>query len=95
MTSSIDKVFMVSVQEAVQKSLKNNQALFVFLSRDDETSRTFAKDLLQTKVGDSGQSISEKVQKEFVGLKLIEDTTEYGYFRQIFHDLVVPIFLRG
>lgn len=83
---------MVSVQEAVQKSLKNNQALFVFLSRDDETSRTFAKDLLQTKVGDSGQSISEKVQKEFVGLKLIEDTTEYGYFRQIFHDLVVPSF---
>ena len=92
MTSSIDKVFMVSVQEAVQKSLKNNQALFVFLSRDDEISRTFAKDLLQTKVGDNGQSMSEKVQKEFVGLMLIEDTTEYGYFKQIFHDLVVPSF---
>lgn len=92
MTSSIDKVFMVSVQEAVQKSLKNNQPLFVFLSRDDETSRTFAKDLLQTEIGDSGQDISDKVQNEFVGLKLIKDTTEYGYFKQIFHDLVVPSF---
>ena len=92
MTSNIDKIFMVSVQDAVQKSLKNNQALFVFLSRDDETSRTFSKGLLETKAGDNGQIICEKLQKELVCLKLIEDTTEYEYFRQIFHDLVVPSF---
>lgn len=83
---------MVSVQEAVQKSLNNNQPLFVFLSKDDETSGTFADGLLGRKAGDNGRYVREKIQNQFVALKLIEDTTEYGYFKQIFQNLVVPSF---
>lgn len=83
---------MVSVQEAVQKSLNNSKPLFVFLSKDDETSGTFAEGLLGEKSGDIGSYVRGKVQNEFVGLKLIENTTEYGYFKQIFQNLVVPSF---
>lgn len=83
---------MVSVQEAVQKSLQNHQPLFVFLSKDDETSQKFAEGLLEVNASKKELNISEKIRNEFVGLKLIEDSIEYGFFNQIFQNLVVPSF---
>lgn len=92
MTSNIDKLFLVSVEEAVQKSMQNHQPLFVFLSRNDEMSQKFAEGLLDTSASDEAHTMCDIVKQKFVGLRLIEETVEYGYFKQIFHNLIVPSF---
>ncbi|KAK6457820.1 uncharacterized protein RJT20DRAFT_26609 [Scheffersomyces xylosifermentans] len=90
MSQSNGAVFRSSVQEAVQATITLARPLFVFLSKSasDAESEQFLNQFLH----ENNQEIIEKLNNHFVLLKLVENTTEFGYFEQIFQNLVVPSF---
>ncbi|ODV77387.1 uncharacterized protein CANTADRAFT_37748, partial [Suhomyces tanzawaensis NRRL Y-17324] len=87
MASSIDRIFGTSVNQAVQQSISENRPLFVYLSRDDAASASF----VHLWLGDNKLTVQQALAR-FVLLKLVHGTTEFGYFEQIFPNLVLPSF---
>ncbi|KAG5421819.1 hypothetical protein I9W82_000911 [Candida metapsilosis] len=82
----MDRVFHSSVQEAVQLTVQNKKSLFVFLaSPDDSTNDSFLSKFIKD------QTISQ-LRENSVPLKLIRGSVEYGYFEQLFKNLIVPSF---
>ncbi|ABN65358.2 predicted protein [Scheffersomyces stipitis CBS 6054] len=85
-------VFGSSVQEAVQATVRLGKPLFVFLSvNSEENSATFLEQFFHSQEAIDSE-IGQLVTESFVTLKLVEDTVEFGYFQQIFSNLIVPSF---
>lgn len=88
----MDTLFRTSVQDAVLASLQQKKPLFVFLTKNDEPSRKFAEQYLGVGGTEEHGGIMRKIQGGFISLKLIDNTIEFGYFREILKHLQVPSF---
>lgn len=82
----MDSVFHSSVQEAVQLTVQNNKPLFVYLALlDNNTNDSFLNKFIKE------QTVAH-LQEHSVPLKLVQGSVEFGYFEQLFQNLVVPSF---
>lgn len=91
MTDFIDDLFGTSVQTAVQTSLSENKPLLAFLTNERESSTEFVFKFLY-KDDELNSRLVAKLKDAFVPIKLIEGTTEFGFFQQIFKELIIPSF---
>ncbi|KAI5960317.1 uncharacterized protein KGF55_004609 [Candida pseudojiufengensis] len=87
MGSLIDGLFLTSVQQAVQLTLSDNKPLFVYISslENTELNDKFVNKFIN-------QELVNTLKTNFILLKLIENSTEFEYFKQIFKSLIVPSF---
>lgn len=93
MDLDLDTMFGTSVQEAVQATIRMNKPMFVFLTKGDndfESVEFVSKHLLSE--GEIHEKMGQILLDKFVMLKLVEDSVEFGYFKQIFLNLVLPSF---
>ena len=93
MDLDLDTMFGTSVQEAVQATIRMNKPMFVFLTKGDsdfESVEFVSKHLLSE--GEIHEKVGQILLDKFVMLKLVEDSVEFGYFKQIFQNLVLPSF---
>lgn len=84
--SDIESIFHSSVREAVQLTVQNNKPLFVFLALPDSITNESFLNKFVTK-----DAVS-LLQNSTVPLKLIQGSVEFGYFEQLFQNLIVPSF---
>ncbi|CAH2354718.1 hypothetical protein CLIB1423_18S02146 [[Candida] railenensis] len=87
----IPDIFGTSVQEAVSASLSQNKPLLAFLTNEQEISQEFILKFLYTE-GERNETVVDKLRSQFVCIKLIQGSVEFGYFQQIFQNLEVPSF---
>lgn len=87
----IPDIFGTSVQEAVLASLLQNKPLLAFLTNEQEMSQEFILKFLYTD-GEINKTVVDKLRLQFVCIKLIQGSVEFGYFQQIFTNLEVPSF---
>ncbi|KAK6202629.1 uncharacterized protein RJT21DRAFT_112582 [Scheffersomyces amazonensis] len=87
MSNLVDEKFGTSVNEAVQATANQNKPLFVLLTKgvEDKESQEFENKYVN-------ESTIKLLVSNFVLLKLIEGSKEFGYFSQIFSNLVIPSF---
>ncbi|KAK6464824.1 hypothetical protein DFJ63DRAFT_93836 [Scheffersomyces coipomensis] len=87
MSLLVESNFGTSVQQAVQATASQNKPLFVLLSKgeSDNESIEFENKFIN-------ESNIHQLKSHFILLKLIDDTVEFGYFKQIFSDLILPSF---
>ncbi|KAI5953009.1 hypothetical protein CANMA_005034 [Candida margitis] len=82
----MDSIFHSSVQEAVQLTIQNYKPLFVFLaSPDNSTNEAFLSKFIKD------HTVSH-LQQYSIPLKLTQGSVEFGYFEQLFQNLIVPSF---
>ncbi|KAI5967049.1 hypothetical protein KGF57_000477 [Candida theae] len=85
-TSEMDTLFHSSVQEAVQLTIQNHKPLFVFLASSESTTNdTFLNKFI-------GEQTVSRLREKTVPLKLVQGSIEFGYFEQLFKNLIVPSF---
>ncbi|RCK56634.1 UBX domain-containing protein 7 [Candida viswanathii] len=87
MSSHIDHLFSSSVQQAVASTVQLQKPLFVYLTQaaTDESGDGFLSTFID-------EEITEVLDKNFVLLKLIENTPDFGYFKQLFKVVKLPSF---
>ncbi|RCK60865.1 UBX domain-containing protein 7 [Candida viswanathii] len=87
MSSHIDHLFSSSVQQAVASTVQLQKPLFVYLTQatTDESGDEFLSRFID-------EEITEVLDKNFVLLKLIESTPDFGYFKQLFKVVKLPSF---
>lgn len=81
--------FRSSVLEAVLEALALSKPLLVFLSRQDSVSDAFISSCLPPD-SVSSRDIKEFLESEFVLLRLLHGTQEYGFFEEVFGNSIVP-----
>ncbi|KAK9372936.1 uncharacterized protein V1513DRAFT_480867 [Lipomyces chichibuensis] len=81
---SSDSIFETSVETAVGRSVQQRIPLAVFISDDSTESQTWMSDLLGT------EEIERTIRQYSVPLRLVNGSTEAGYFAQIFPIVSVP-----
>lgn len=91
MVNNLDRVFGSSVQEAVQSSLESNKPLFILLSKEDDVSKAFIKKFL-FKEENVDEGVLQVIKDRYICLKLVDQTNEMGYFREIFKKVILPSF---
>lgn len=79
-----DNLFMASVNEAIQVSLREGKTLLIYLSDESSDSQQFGLQYIT-----SNDHLRSKLN-QFVLLKLIQGSQEYIFFNQVFHDLKLP-----
>ncbi|KAI3403855.2 hypothetical protein KGF56_003285 [Candida oxycetoniae] len=88
MTQSPYQSFGTSIEEAVQKSISERKPLLVFLAHQTNfsTNDQFLKKFIVK------SSLLEQLETNFVLLKLVQNSTGFRYFEQLFSNLKVPSF---
>ncbi|CAK7890964.1 hypothetical protein CAAN3_01S03004 [[Candida] anglica] len=89
--NNIADLFGSSVNQAVQISLAEGKPLLAFLTNDQEISSEFIKKFLYSD-SSVNEEIIHKLKTNFVCIKLLEGTTDFEFFKQIFPNLEVPSF---
>lgn len=89
MSSHIDDLFSSSVQEAVALTAQQQKPLFVYLTKSYQNQEESGNEFLSKFID---EEITQVLHENFVLLKLIEHTPEFGYFTQLFKDIQLPSF---
>ncbi|CAX44435.1 UBX-domain (ubiquitin-regulatory domain) protein, putative [Candida dubliniensis CD36] len=87
MSDNIQRSFITSVEQAVSSTISKQKPLFVYLVTSGYTENT---DTFLPKFID--EQTSAIIKSNFILLKLTQNTVEFGYFSQLFKDLIVPSF---
>lgn len=87
MSDNIHRSFTTSVEQAVSSTISEQKALFVYLVTSTYTENTDT--FLPKFIDDQTTAI---IKSNFILLKLTPNTVEFGYFSQLFKDLIVPSF---
>lgn len=87
MSDNIHRSFTTSVEQAVSSTISEQKALFVYLVTSTYTENTDT--FLPKFIDDQTTAI---IKSNFILLKLTQNTVEFGYFSQLFKDLIVPSF---
>ncbi|KAJ8100350.1 ubiquitin-related domain-containing protein [Lipomyces tetrasporus] len=82
--TSTPHIFESSVETAVGRSVQQRIPLVVFISDDSNESQTWITDLLET------EEVERTIGQYSVPLRLVNGSTEAGYFAQIFPIANVP-----
>lgn len=88
MTSYIDHLFSSSVQQAVALTVQQQKPLFVYLTKPDqeqEDGNAFLSKFID-------EEVTQVLQRNFILLKLVENTPDFGYFTQLFKVGQLPSF---
>ncbi|KAI5953357.1 hypothetical protein KGF54_002728 [Candida jiufengensis] len=86
MSDLIDNLFNTSVQSAVQLTNQTKKPLFVYIQ---SVNSAINVDFLNKFIDNKSISTSKT---NFILLKLIENSTEFEYFTQIYKNLIIPSF---
>lgn len=95
MMTLLSNLFETSAQVAVQASLSESKPLFVYMEEDratEEVSPLIEKYLIDVKDNKIKDEYISFLKKRFICLKLIQGSTDYSFFEQLFPNIEFPSF---